>query len=80
MLVHEWRKFLFTDPGLPAELLPAGWVGHDAATFFAQEAARLLPAASRFVDACLTGSDHDPAIDSPPAGTKPTDRTTGVRP
>ena len=24
-LVHEWRKFLFTDPGLPAELLrPAG--------------------------------------------------------
>jgi phenylacetic acid degradation operon negative regulatory protein len=53
VLVHEWRKFLFTDPGLPAELLPPGWVGHEAATFFAEEAARLLPAASRFVDACL---------------------------
>jgi phenylacetic acid degradation operon negative regulatory protein len=52
-LVHEWRKFLFTDPGLPAELLPADWSGHAAARFFAEEAARLLPAASRFVDQCL---------------------------
>jgi phenylacetic acid degradation operon negative regulatory protein len=53
VLVHEWRKFLFSDPGLPAELLPADWVGHEAADFFAAEAARLLPAASLFVDACL---------------------------
>ena len=27
-LVHEWRKFLFRDPGLPAELLPSQWPGH----------------------------------------------------
>jgi phenylacetic acid degradation operon negative regulatory protein len=52
-LVHEWRKFLFTDPGLPLELLPSDWPGHAAARFFAEEAARLLPAASRFVDRCL---------------------------
>jgi phenylacetic acid degradation operon negative regulatory protein len=38
---------------LPAELLPADWSGHAAARFFAEEAARLLPAASRFVDQCL---------------------------
>jgi phenylacetic acid degradation operon negative regulatory protein len=57
VLVHEWRKFLFTDPGLPAQLLPADWVGHEAARFFADQAARLLPAASRFVDACLTDPD-----------------------
>jgi phenylacetic acid degradation operon negative regulatory protein len=25
MLVHEWRKFPFLDPDLPAELLPSGW-------------------------------------------------------
>ncbi|HYO41485.1 MAG TPA: PaaX family transcriptional regulator C-terminal domain-containing protein [Nocardioidaceae bacterium] len=55
VLVHEWRKFLFTDPGLPAELLPAGWEGHRAREVFAREAATLLPAASRFVDACLAG-------------------------
>ena len=59
VLVHEWRKFLFTDPGLPPQLLPRDWVGHEAAAFFAEEAARLLPAASRFVDACLTDHDHD---------------------
>ena len=57
VLVHEWRKFLFTDPGLPAELLPADWVGHEASRFFAQEAARLLPAASHFVDSCLDEVD-----------------------
>ena len=53
MLVHEWRKFLFSDPGLPAPLLPARWPGHEAADLFHAESARLLPAASRFVDCCL---------------------------
>ncbi len=52
-LVHEWRKFLFSDPGLPAQLLPARWPGHEAADLFHAESARLLPAASRFVDGCL---------------------------
>jgi phenylacetic acid degradation operon negative regulatory protein len=52
-LVHEWRKFLFRDPGLPAELLPARWAGQRAAEVFDTESARLLPAASRFVDRCL---------------------------
>jgi phenylacetic acid degradation operon negative regulatory protein len=52
-LVHEWRKFLFRDPGLPAALLPPGWPGHEAAKVFGTESARLLPAASRFVDCCL---------------------------
>ena len=52
-LVHEWRKFLFRDPGLPAELLPEGWPGLAAAEFFNEQAERLLPAAARFVDGCL---------------------------
>jgi phenylacetic acid degradation operon negative regulatory protein len=52
-LVHEWRKFLFRDPGLPAELLPEQWPGTRATEFFHVESARLLPAASRFVDCCL---------------------------
>lgn len=49
-LVHSWRKFLFTDPGLPHALLPADWPGHRAAAHFDEHAARLLPAASRFID------------------------------
>jgi phenylacetic acid degradation operon negative regulatory protein len=56
-LVHEWRKFLFRDPGLPAELLPDEWPGLAAAKFFNVESARLLPAASRFVDCCLWAGD-----------------------
>jgi phenylacetic acid degradation operon negative regulatory protein len=53
-LVHEWRKFLFRDPGLPPELLPADWAGAQAAEFFDFHAERLSPAAGRFVDNCLT--------------------------
>lgn len=52
-LVHEWRKFLFRDPGLPLELLPAEWAGERAADFFDAEADRLLPGTDRYVDACL---------------------------
>ena len=52
-LVHEWRKFLFADPGLPEELLPADWPGHEAAQLFASEASRLQPGTDRFVARCL---------------------------
>jgi len=53
-LVHAWRAFLFSDPQLPAELLPSPWPGTAAAAFFDQHEARLRPAADRFVDTCLT--------------------------
>jgi phenylacetic acid degradation operon negative regulatory protein len=33
-LVHEWRRFPFLDPGLPARLLPANWSGTQAADLF----------------------------------------------
>lgn len=52
-LVHEWRKFLFADPGLPDELLPRDWPGRAAARLFAAEAGRLEAGADRFVARCL---------------------------
>lgn len=52
-LVHEWRKFLFIDPGLPEGLLPADWPGRAAEELFTGEARRLKPAADRFVARCL---------------------------
>jgi phenylacetic acid degradation operon negative regulatory protein len=61
-LVHEWRKFLFTDPRLPDELLPDRWVGGQAARYFDDQARHLLPAAARFVDRSLDpdgGSAHE---------------------
>jgi phenylacetic acid degradation operon negative regulatory protein len=53
VLVHEWRKFLFRDPGLPRDLLPEDWPGDAAAAFFDEQASRLMPAAGRYVEACL---------------------------
>jgi phenylacetic acid degradation operon negative regulatory protein len=52
-LVHAWRTFLFRDPQLPSELLPARWPGTAAAELFDTHEARLRPAADRFVDRCL---------------------------
>jgi phenylacetic acid degradation operon negative regulatory protein len=58
-LVHEWRKFLFLDPGLPRTLLPDDWPGDRAAAFFDAESKRLLPAASRYVVDCLTAHSNN---------------------
>jgi len=57
-LVHEWRKFLFEDPGLPDELLPSEWPGRAARAHFTSEAARLAPGADRYVDRCLGERPH----------------------
>lgn len=54
-LVHEWRKFLFRDPGLPRVLLPDDWPGERAAAYFDAESSRLLPGAAAYVDSCLDG-------------------------
>ncbi|WP_310529310.1 PaaX family transcriptional regulator C-terminal domain-containing protein [Nocardioides sp.] len=55
-LVHEWRKFLFTDPGLPPELLPRDWPGHRANAYFQVESERLRPDATTFVARTLQTS------------------------
>ena len=52
-LVHAWRTFLFRDPQLPPALLPERWPGSSAAAFFDRHAARLRPAADRYVEHCL---------------------------
>jgi phenylacetic acid degradation operon negative regulatory protein len=57
-LVHAWRSFLFRDPQLPTALLPPRWPGAGAATFFDRHAARLRPAADRFVERCLVSASR----------------------
>ncbi|NME04506.1 phenylacetic acid degradation operon negative regulatory protein PaaX [Psychrobacillus sp. BL-248-WT-3] len=49
-LVHEYRKFLFIDPGLPKELLPEIWNGNHAALLFEQYYKLLAPLASEFFE------------------------------
>jgi phenylacetic acid degradation operon negative regulatory protein len=54
-LVHAWRLFLFSDPGLPDEVLPAVWPGREAAALFDRQAQALMPQAGAWVDAWLSG-------------------------
>ncbi len=49
-LVHEYRKFLFVDPGLPEELLPNQWLGAHAASLFSDYYKELAEPASRFFE------------------------------
>lgn len=49
-LVHEYRKFLFVDPGLPEELLPEKWLGGHAASLFSVYYKELAKPASRFFE------------------------------
>lgn len=46
-LVHEWRRFPFLDPRLPAGLLPEGWIGDRARELFAARHAEWAPGAQR---------------------------------
>ena len=57
-LVHAWRTFLFRDPQLPPALLPERWPGTAAASFFDRHAARLRPAADRYVERCLDAGNR----------------------
>ncbi|MEU6023313.1 PaaX family transcriptional regulator C-terminal domain-containing protein [Micromonospora sp. NPDC048871] len=57
-LVHAWRTFLFRDPQLPPALLPERWPGTAAASFFDRHAARLRPAADRYVEQCLDSGNR----------------------
>jgi phenylacetic acid degradation operon negative regulatory protein len=52
-LVHGWRAALLRDPNLPPALLPPRWPGSRATRFFERHAARLRPAAERYVERCL---------------------------
>ena len=52
-LVQDFRKFLYTDPGLPSALLPAHWPGSVASGVFRQYYALIAPKAERFFKAAL---------------------------
>jgi phenylacetic acid degradation operon negative regulatory protein len=61
LLVHEWRRFPFLDPGLPRELLPAGWTGITAARLFHGRHAEWRPGAQqRWAERAGAATIHDP--------------------
>lgn len=54
-LVHEYRKFLFIDPGLPEELLPRDWAGKKASQLFKEYYKVLTVPANRFFESVYEG-------------------------
>jgi phenylacetic acid degradation operon negative regulatory protein len=50
LLVHEWRRFPFLDPQLPARLLPENWRGTQAAQLFHRRHQEWRPAAQQHWD------------------------------
>ncbi|XAY07412.1 Transcriptional repressor PaaX [Paraconexibacter sp. AEG42_29] len=54
MLVHEWRKFPFLDPGLPEELLPAKWPRERALEVFRERHDSWHAGAQEYFDALET--------------------------
>jgi phenylacetic acid degradation operon negative regulatory protein len=60
-LIHEFRRFPFIDPELPAELLPADWRGTEAATLFRQYHDLLAEKANAFF--CQVHQDGKPDAD-----------------
>jgi len=66
-LVHEYRVFPSIDPYLPAPLLPAGWLGEEAATLFETYRAVLAEPAERYVEeVCAAGERGDSGAVAPP--------------
>lgn len=61
-MLNSWRSIPFLDPGLPSELLPDDWAGHEANRLFHELSDLLLSAAIGHVEA-VTGRrpSADPA-------------------
>jgi phenylacetic acid degradation operon negative regulatory protein len=77
-LVHEYRKFLFDDPGLPAELLPADWPRPAATRLFADLYRLLAPGADRFFLAELKAHGPQHTVEAPEIHVLPAHRELGA--
>jgi phenylacetic acid degradation operon negative regulatory protein len=64
-LVHEYRKFLFLDPGLPDTLLEADWAGRQAARLFREWYLELNGPATEFFEYVCGLSEEDAKIPHP---------------
>jgi phenylacetic acid degradation operon negative regulatory protein len=54
-VLTDWRRLPYLDPGLPAELLPAGWAGIRAADLFFALRGRLEEPARGYVTSVISG-------------------------
>lgn len=60
LLIHDWRRAVLHDPGLPAELLPADWPGETARALVRSIYTRLAPASEHWLDEAGLPPQRDP--------------------
>ncbi|MEZ5812009.1 MAG: PaaX family transcriptional regulator C-terminal domain-containing protein [Rhizobiaceae bacterium] len=60
LLIHDWRRAVLHDPGLPAELLPADWPGETARALVRSVYTRLAPASEHWLDEAGLPPQRDP--------------------
>ncbi len=60
LLLNQWRKFPYLDPGLPLELLPSGWEGQRAAEVFFKLRDRLEDDANQHVLVTVNAETDQP--------------------
>jgi len=51
LLIHDWRRIVLRDPGLPDALLPADWIGNDARKLVRQTYHDLLTGSENWLKA-----------------------------
>lgn len=71
LLVHEWRRFPFLDPQLPARLLPSGWSGAKAAELFHRRHQAWQDEAQAYWDSLLAAEPAAPVTHGAGAGGTP---------
>ncbi len=61
LLIHDWRRIVLCDPGLPANLLPSGWPGEAARSMVRAIYTRLAPPSEQWLDQAGLPRPVDPA-------------------
>ena len=73
LLVHDWRRIVLRDPGLPPELLPRDWPGEDARATMHAIYGDLLDPSEAWLDAAgLPGQAHRDPLRAAPTVAKNT--------
>lgn len=62
LLIHDWRRVVLRDPGLPAALLPKDWPGDEARALARDLFRRLLPRSEAWLDAAGLPPPQDPEL------------------
>jgi phenylacetic acid degradation operon negative regulatory protein len=61
LLIHDWRRIVLRDPGLPAALLPADWPGEEARATMHRVYAKLARPSEAWLEEAGIGAPKDGA-------------------